>query len=81
MTEPRPIEEWRTLGVKQLDGKPLPDKALEASLVRIDTHAFLAYGNYEALLAYNCAHACALSVGFLADRIGGDRLRPAPYRP
>ena len=72
MTEPRPVEQWRTLGVTQLDGKPLPGKDLEASLVRVDTHAFLAYGNYEALLGYNCAHAYALSVGILADRIGGN---------
>jgi membrane-bound lytic murein transglycosylase B len=28
------------------------------------------YGNYEALLAYNCAHRYALSIGILADRIG-----------
>jgi membrane-bound lytic murein transglycosylase B len=27
------------------------------------------YGNYEALLAYNCAHAYALSVAVLADRV------------
>jgi membrane-bound lytic murein transglycosylase B len=27
------------------------------------------YGNYEALLGYNCAHAYALSVGLLSDRL------------
>jgi membrane-bound lytic murein transglycosylase B len=36
----------------------------------VDTHRFLVYGNYEALLGYNCAHTYALSVAFLADRIG-----------
>jgi membrane-bound lytic murein transglycosylase B len=28
------------------------------------------YRNYDALLEYNCAHAYALSVGLLANRIG-----------
>jgi membrane-bound lytic murein transglycosylase B len=42
---------------------------MEASLVRGETRHFLVYGNYEALLAYNCAHAYALSVGLLADRL------------
>ena len=71
MTESRPIGEWRTLGVRQLNGKPLPGNALDAALVRIDTRTFLVYSNYEALLGYNCAQAYALSVGLLADRIGG----------
>jgi membrane-bound lytic murein transglycosylase B len=71
MTESRPIGEWRTLGVTQPNGKPLPGTTLDASLVRIDVRTFLVYGNYEALLGYNCAHAYALSVGLLADRIGG----------
>jgi membrane-bound lytic murein transglycosylase B len=72
MTESRPLGEWRTLGVGQLDGKPLPGNSLDASLVRVDARTFLVYGNYEALLGYNCAHAYALSVGLLADRIGGN---------
>lgn len=72
MTEPRPISQWRTLGVEQLGGKPLPTATLDASLVRVDAHTFLVYANYEALLGYNCAHAYALSVGMLADRIGGN---------
>ena len=71
MTEARPLEQWRALGVTQHNGKPLPDSTLEASLVRVDGHTFLVYANYEALLGYNCAHAYALSVGLLADRLAG----------
>jgi membrane-bound lytic murein transglycosylase B len=71
MTESKPIQEWRTLGVRQVDGKPLPGTTLDASLVRVDSRTFLVYGNYEALLGYNCAHAYALGVGLLADRIDG----------
>ncbi|MCX6545305.1 MAG: lytic murein transglycosylase [Acidobacteria bacterium] len=71
MTESKPIREWRTLGVRQINGAPLPGTTLEASLVRVDSRTFLVYSNYEALLGYNCAHAYALGVGVLADRIGG----------
>jgi membrane-bound lytic murein transglycosylase B len=70
MTEARPLSEWRALGVTQKNGAPLPKADLAASLVRVDTRRFLVYGNYEALLGYNCAHTYALSVAFLADRVG-----------
>jgi len=71
MTEARPLSEWRALGVTQRSGARLPSSDLPASLVRVDTRTFLVYGNYEALLTYNCAHRYALSIGILADRIGG----------
>ena len=70
MTEPRPLAEWRALGVTQRSGAQLPRSDMPASLVRIDARRFLVYRNYEALLAYNCAHTYALSIGILADRIG-----------
>ncbi len=70
MTEPRPLVEWRALGVTQRSGALLPAADIPASLVRIDTHRFLVHANYEALLAYNCAHTYALSIGILSDRIG-----------
>jgi membrane-bound lytic murein transglycosylase B len=70
MTEPRPLAEWRILGVTQRSGALLPQGDMPASLVRIDARRFLVYRNYEALLAYNCAHTYALSIGILADRIG-----------
>ena len=70
MTEARPLAEWRSLGVTLRSGARLPASDLPASLVRVDTRSFLVYGNYESLLAYNCAHRYALSIGILADRIG-----------
>ncbi|MFO7695378.1 MAG: lytic murein transglycosylase [Vicinamibacterales bacterium] len=70
MTEARPLSAWRELGVTQRDGSALPRAGMSASLVRVDTRRFLVYGNYEALLGYNCAHTYALSVAFLAERIG-----------
>jgi membrane-bound lytic murein transglycosylase B len=69
MTPPRPLAEWRTLGVRTAANRPLPAAPLDASLVQAGTRAFLLYGNYEALLGYNCAHTYALSVALLADRL------------
>jgi membrane-bound lytic murein transglycosylase B len=70
MTEARPLSAWAALGVRQKNGSALPASDIPASLVRVDTHRFLVYANYETLLEYNCAHTYALSVAFLADRIG-----------
>jgi len=70
MTEPRPLTTWAALGIRQKSGSALPSSDIPASLVRVDTHRFLVYANYEALLEYNCAHTYALSVALLADRVG-----------
>lgn len=70
MTVARPLSEWQAMGVRAMDGGPLPRVDRDASLVVAGTRRFLVYGNYEALLAYNCAHSYALSVGILSDLIG-----------
>lgn len=70
MTEARPLTEWARLGVKLPGGAPLPKTATAASLVRGDRRFFLAYGNYKALLGYNCANSYAVSIGLLSDKIG-----------
>jgi membrane-bound lytic murein transglycosylase B len=70
MSEARPLSVWRSLGITQRSGALLPKSDQPASLVRADTRSFLVYANYEALLAYNCAHTYALSVAILSDRIG-----------
>jgi membrane-bound lytic murein transglycosylase B len=70
MTEPRPLEEWRKLGVKALRNARLPVVAgMQASLVRGRDRHFLVYRNYEAILDYNCSNAYGISVGLLADEI------------
>ncbi|MBA0088793.1 MAG: lytic murein transglycosylase [Acidobacteria bacterium Pan2503] len=69
MTDALPLEEWRRLGVRLPGGRPLPRASFRASLVTGSSRCFLLYANYDALLAYNCSHAYALSVGLLADRI------------
>ena len=70
MTEPRPVTEWRGLGIRTASGGALPDSRIPGSFAEAGTKTYLLYSNYEALLGYNCAHSYALSVALLADRIG-----------
>ncbi len=69
MSEPRPLAEWQKLGVRTVEGRALPKVDRAASLLPAGKRAFLVYANYDTLLGYNCAHAYALAVGQLADRI------------
>jgi membrane-bound lytic murein transglycosylase B len=69
MTVARPLPEWHDWGVRRADGSPLPKADVEAALLDAPPRAFLLYPNYGALLDYNCAHAYALAVGLLADRL------------
>lgn len=70
MSAALPIPRWRQLGVRTASGGTLPQASFSGSLVRTGSRSFLVYSNYDALLAYNCSHAYALSVGVLADRSG-----------
>jgi membrane-bound lytic murein transglycosylase B len=69
MTVSLPLSEWQRIGVRQVNGAALPHADVEASLVSGATRHFLVYRNYDVLLDYNCAHAYALSVGLLSDRV------------
>jgi membrane-bound lytic murein transglycosylase B len=69
MTAPLPLAEWQHLGVRTLGGGALPKADLAASLVSGQTRHFLVYHNYDALLEYNCAHAYALTVAMLGERV------------
>jgi membrane-bound lytic murein transglycosylase B len=69
LTPPQTIKQWRLVGLTTADGRPLPKSSADASLLRIGDHAWLVTANYEALLAYNCAHTYALSVATLASKI------------
>jgi len=78
MIGPAPLAHWQRLGVRRADGGDLPVVARDAALVRAGRRHFLIYGNYDALLGYNCAHNYALTVALLADRIG--EVAAAPRR-
>lgn len=78
LTEKLPLDRWQALGVRTTSGRALPRADIDASLLRTDSGAFLVYQNYEALLGYNCAHAYAMAVARLADRIADDDPLPTP---
>lgn len=78
MTMARPLSEWRELGARTLGGEPVPASGQPASLVSGASRHFLAYENYDVLLEYNCAHAYALSVIILGERIARPSSVPAP---
>ena len=80
LTEKLPLERWQALGVRTAAGAALPRAEMDASLLRTDSGTFLVYQNYEALLGYNCAHAYAMAVARLADRIADDDPLPTPAR-
>ena len=64
-----PLARWQALGVRTVTGAALPKADRSASLLRAGTKSYLVYQNYDALLGYNCAHAYALAVGLLSDRL------------
>ena len=68
MSEPRPLSEWKKLGVTAIGG-PLPSSTIDASLVRGKKRDFLVYRNYEAILEYNCSNAYAVAIGLLSDKV------------
>jgi membrane-bound lytic murein transglycosylase B len=69
LTVPVPLAKWQSLGVRTTAGKALPKVDRNASLLRAGAKSYLVYGNYDSLLGYNCAHAYALAVGLLSDRL------------
>jgi membrane-bound lytic murein transglycosylase B len=69
MTERLPLQEWRRLGVRTAASETLPALDVGASLVSGTKRHFLVYDNYDVILSYNCAHAYALSVALLSERI------------
>jgi membrane-bound lytic murein transglycosylase B len=76
MTVVLPVKRWQQLGVRTTSGGPLPASMPDAALVSGSKRHFLTFGNYDALLGYNCAHSYALSVGLLSDRLAAQQ-KPA----
>ena len=72
--ESRTVAEWRALGVRRADGRPIRQTDRPASLVvpaGWNGPIFLVTQNYRAILRYNNAAAYALTVGLLAERLEG----------
>lgn len=68
----RSLSDWHKLGVRRLNGSPLPQRDLAAALILPDGptgRAFLAYNNYKSLMHWNRSYYFVTSVGYLADLI------------
>ena len=68
------LDEWRSLGVRQVDGNPIPVASMQGSVVLpsgANGPAFLAYNNFRTTMTYNPSTFYALTVGHLADRFTG----------
>jgi membrane-bound lytic murein transglycosylase B len=68
------LTQWSALGVRQANGKPLPQVDMQGALVLPQGRlgpAFLVYENFRAIMRWNRSIHYAISVGHLADRIVG----------
>lgn len=69
----KPIATWASMGVRNLDGSPLPVvDDMQASIVApdgINGETYIIYNNYRSLMRWNSSTYFATSVGLLADLI------------
>jgi len=66
----KPVTEWNAMGVRTIDGKPLPYQHLNASIVQPNGGpAFLAFPNYKMILRYNNSIYYAGAIGYIADKV------------
>jgi membrane-bound lytic murein transglycosylase B len=75
LTVRKTLPQWSALGLRNVDGGPLPAVPVQASLIQPDGpggRAFLVYDNYRATMAYNCSNLYAIAMGLLSDRFWTD---------
>ena len=66
----KPVSEWNSKGVRQLDGSKLPYPELHASIIQPNGGpTFLAFPNYQMILRYNNSIYYAGAIGYMADKI------------
>ena len=68
----KPLAYWASLGVRQLNGAPLPQEDMMASIVAPDGkngEIYIVYNNYQTIMDWNRSTYFATSVGLLADQL------------
>lgn len=71
-----PLTRWQALGVRRSNGRALPRRNLQASLIIPDGPAgpaYLVYNNFRALRRWNRSNSFAVTVGTLADSYAEDQ--------
>lgn len=76
LTEKKTVAEWKSLGVRRADGRPLAKKRAtlrrEASVIQpggADGPSFLVFSNFKVILRWNNSSYFAVAVGYLADSV------------
>ncbi len=70
------LRDWQALGVRRSNGRDLPRRNLQASLILPDGSAgpaYLVYDNFRRILSWNRSLAFAVAVGTLSDRFEESR--------
>jgi len=79
----KPMAEWARLGVRRVDGRPLPSAGNRPVFLLMPAGrlgpAFIATANFYVLKQYNNSDLYALYVGHLADRFADDRPLQGPW--
>jgi len=73
-----PLSRWQALGVRRSNGRALPRRNLQASLIIADGStgpAYLVYDNFRALRRWNRSNSFAVAVGTLAESYAEKRRR------
>jgi membrane-bound lytic murein transglycosylase B len=77
-TATRSVADWNGRGVRDMDGRPVPDHG-PAGLLRpagAGGPAFLVFPNFGVILRYNNAESYGIGIGHLSDRlVGGPPIR------
>ncbi len=69
------VSAWSELGVRRLDGQPIGQAEMLASIIvpsGADGPAFLTYDNFRTTMVWNRSTFYAIAVGHLADRFMGE---------
>lgn len=83
----RSPSQWAALGVRGVDGRPVPDYGTASILLPAGSQgaAFMIFKNFSVLERYNVADAYVIGVGHLSDRLkGAGPIRaswPRGYKP
>ncbi|MEO0386878.1 MAG: lytic murein transglycosylase [Pseudomonadota bacterium] len=77
----RPVSRWTALGVRGLDGRPVPNYGDAALLAPAGSRGpvFMIFNNFRVIKRYNNATSYAMGVGHLAARIAGAPDFRAPW--
>ncbi|MEM1129049.1 MAG: lytic murein transglycosylase [Pseudomonadota bacterium] len=69
----RSVSDWTALGVRGLDGRPVPNYGSAAILLPAGAQgpAFMIFRNFDVIERYNAADSYVIAVGHLSDRLKG----------